>query len=161
MQLIKFFNHRKKMIKNTILEKNQDQDKEKEDNPIYENKINESKQKNTILQKDLEIAHKQLKNNESVIQFHQELLQIRTNLIDAMLEKEKSTSKQINDLQNEIISKEKSYEVLTIKINYFLLLICALKKLLELQKWGHMTQEVDVRRFILLFYVNQFSYIFL
>lgn len=105
--MFQFFNYRKIMIKNSTLEKNKEID-----NTIYENKINEFKQKNKMLQNDLETAHQQLKNSENILQFNQELLQIRSNLIDTMLEKETSSAKQINDLQREIISKDESYEVL-------------------------------------------------
>lgn len=106
--MFQFFNYRKIMIKNSTLEKN----KEIDDNTIYENKINEFKQKNKMLQKDLDTAHQQLKNSENILQFNQELLQIRSNLIDTMQEKETYSAKQINDLQKEIISRDESYEVL-------------------------------------------------
>lgn len=96
------------MMKNTILDQNSGKEV---DHSACDVKLNETKRKNSILQKDLETAQKQLRSNDDVIQFNQSILKIRTDLIEVMQEKEKSTLQQISDLQKQIIHKDETYKV--------------------------------------------------
>lgn len=96
------------MMKDNIFNKTQDQDKNRDNNNNYENKISEVNRKNKSLQKDLDTAYQQIQKNEDVIRFNQDLLKTRASFIDTLQEKESSTSKQIKYLQEEIIKMNKS-----------------------------------------------------